>query len=169
MVDKKKYVEIGKIVAPHGVRGEVRVVSLSEFDEQVEQAQAFYLDQKGWLSVEGIRYHKNFILIKFAEVNDMDAAGLLRNKSIYLTREQIGDLPEGRYYIDDLLGLEVFHENGDFLGKLAEVITTGSNDVYIIKKEGQKDSLLPALKTVIKSTDIAAGKMIVVPPVWEDD
>ena len=169
MLNEQKYVEIGKIVAPHGVRGEVRVISLSEFSEQVEQADSFYLDKKSLLAVEGFRYHKNVMLIKFAGIESIDAADTLRNKIIYLTRAQIGELPEGRYYIEDLLGLEVFHADGRLLGQLAEVITTGSNDVYVIKKEGQKEILLPALKSVIKSTDIAVGKMVVLPPAWEND
>lgn len=168
MRDSKKLVEIGKIVAPHGVRGEVRVVPLSEFDEAVETAGGFYVQGKDWLEIEGLRYHRNFILIKFAGINDMDAANLLRNKDISLTREQIGELPEGRYYIEDLLGLEVFDTKGVLLGKLAEVIVTGSNDVYVIRKEGAKDILLPVLKHIVLETDIEAKKMIVDPPVWEE-
>ena len=168
MKASQKLVEIGKIVAPHGVRCEVRVVPMSEFDEAIEDASTVYVQDRGWLEVEGLRYHKNFILLTFSGVNDMDAADRLRNKLVYLSREQIGELPEGRYYIEDLIGLEVFDTKGDFLGQLAEVLVTGSNDVYVIRKEGQKDILLPALKHTIIETNLAEKKMIVDPPVWED-
>jgi 16S rRNA processing protein RimM len=162
-------VEVGKIVAPHGVRGEVRVMRLSEFNEQLDGATALYVDGRGWLSVESRRFHKQFILLKFASVNDLDEAGLLKGRLLFLTRGQIGDLPEGRYYIEDLIGLEVFDLSGALLGQLAEVLPTGGNDVYVVKKAGQKDLLLPAIKSVVKETDLSGHKMIVDPPSWEND
>jgi 16S rRNA processing protein RimM len=162
-------VEVGRIAAPHGVRGEVRVIRLSEFAEQVDGASSFYVEGRGWLPVETRRFHKQFILVKFAGVNDLDAAGELRGRLIFLARGQIGDLPEGRYYIEDLIGLEVFDLSGAPLGRLAEVLPTGGNDVYVVKKEGKKDLLLPALKTVVRETDLPGRRMIVDPPLWEQD
>jgi 16S rRNA processing protein RimM len=169
MAEKNVYVEVGKIVAPHGVRGEVRVVRLSEFDQAVDNAKEFYVEGKGWWAVEGMRFHKQFILLKLIGVNDIDAAIVLKNKLLFLSREAIGDLPEGRYYIEDLLGITVFDLKGNLLGALSEVLQTGSNDVYVIKKTGVKDLLLPALKTVIKETDIVGRKMLVDPPLWENE
>ena len=168
MFDKAKYVEIGKIVAPHGVRGEVRVVELSEFHEQVLKSKNFYVEDIGFMEVKNIRTHKNFFLFTFSDVSDMDKANTMRGKSIFIAKTEIGKLPEGRYYIDDLLGSSVFDLTGECLGKLDEIITTGSNDVYIVKKEGAKDLLVPALKTVIKSIDIENKKIVLDPPVWED-
>ncbi len=164
-----KYVQIGKIVAPHGVRGEVRVVQLSEFIDQMFNAKEFYIKDKGWLKVDSIREHKQFLLVKFTGIDNMDFAQTLRNKDLFLTREQIGQLPDGRYYIEDMLGIKVFDLEDNFLGILSEVFQTGSNDVYVVKREGKKDLLIPALKTVVKETNILEQIMIVNPPVWEDD
>jgi 16S rRNA processing protein RimM len=161
-------VEVGKIIAPHGVRGEVRVVRLSEFIEQMTAATCFYVEGLGWLPVEGRRFHKQFILIKFAAVDDIEAAKTLKNRLIFLSREQIGDLPEGRYYIEDLIDIAVFDLAGAPLGRLAEVLPTGGNDVYVVREEGRKDLLLPALKTVIREIDLGGRRMAVNPPVWEN-
>ena len=162
------YVQTGKIVAPHGVRGEVRVVSMSEFDKETLEAKELYIKGLGSMAVEHARFHKQFMLIKFKGIDDMDKAGTLRNKDICLTREQIGELPEGRYYIEDLIGLKVYDTKGAFMGEIAEVLVPGANDVYVVRKEGEKDILLPVVEHVIISTDVKNGKIIADPPVWED-
>jgi 16S rRNA processing protein RimM len=166
---QERKVEVGKIVAPHGVRGEVRVIRLSEFTEQVNGTPRFYVDGRGWLAVESRRFHKQFILLKFTGVNDLDAAGELKGRLLFLSRGQIGDLPAGRYYIEDLIGLEVLDLSGAPLGQLTEVLPTGGNDVYVVKMAGRKDLLLPALKTVVRETDLSGRRMVVAPPLWEKD
>jgi 16S rRNA processing protein RimM len=164
-----QYVEIGLITAPHGIKGEARVRQLSEFAGQAAKAARFYVEEQGWLAVDGLRFHKQFMLIKFAGIDSVEAVEKLRNRRIFLTREQIGELPEGRYYIEDLIGLAVLDLSGRTLGTLKEVLHTGSNDVYVVKTADGKDILLPALKTVIKKTDVGGGVMLVDPPVWERD
>ncbi len=165
----EKPVEVGKIVAPHGVRGEVRVVQLSEFPDKVAALKEVEVAGQGRLEVTAARFHKQFILMKFAGVDSIEQAEQLKNKSLFVSREELGPLPEGRYYIEDMLGMLVVDTAGEELGHLFEVLPTGSNDVYVVKKTGAKDILLPAIKQVVKDIDIKNKKMLVDPPVWEDD
>lgn len=164
-----KQLEIGRIGAPHGVRGEVHVIPLFEFPEKILKLKKILVSGDGWLDITSARFHKQFILMKFVGIDTIEQVERIKNKCIFALREQLGELPEGRYYIEDIIGISVFDLSGNLLGKLAEVITTGSNDVYVVKKAGEKDLLLPALKSVIKVYDLANEKIIVEPPIWEEE
>lgn len=164
-----KQIEIAKIGAPHGVRGEVRVVPLFDLPEKLLKLKKVFIDGVGWFDVEGARFHKQFILFKFVGIDDIDKVERIKNKVAFALREHLGDLPEGRYYIEDIIGLNVFDLKDRLLGEIVEVITTGSNDVYVVRKTGEKDLLLPALKSVVKEYDLVNAKIIVDPPIWEDD
>lgn len=164
-----KQLEIGRIGAPHGVRGEIRVIPLFEFPEKILKLKKILVSGDGWLDITSARFHKQFILMKFVGIDTIEQVERIKNKCIFALREQLGELPEGRYYIEDIIGISVFDLSGNLLGKLAEVITTGSNDVYVVKKAGEKDLLLPALKSVIKVYDLANEKIIVEPPIWEEE
>lgn len=159
-----KYLELGQIVNVKGLKGEVKVNSFTDDNTKFERIPNVFLKQKGNLkeySIEKVGYSKNQVIIKFKGVNTVEEAETLRNAYIVVDREIFGELPEGVYYIADLLGLDVYTEDGTLLGKVDDIFSTGSNDVYVVKDELGKQKLLPGIDEVIKQIDIESGKIIV--------
>ncbi len=164
-----KKLTIGRIVAPHGVRGDVRIVPLTENPQRFFEMQSLKIQDVGSFEIENIRWHKQFLLTKLSGIETMDDAEKLRNKEIEVTLEELGAPPEGRYYVFDMLGMDVFNVAGEKIGVLKEVLDTGAADVYVIKLiDSKKDMLVPAIKSVVKEIDIDNKKMIIEPQVWED-
>lgn len=148
---KKQFLEIGKIVSTHGIKGEVRVQPwcdsgdfLTEFDE------LYFAKGKETVVIESARVQKNIVIMKLQGVDDMNAAQLLRNKVLYMNRDDV-ELEEGSYFIQDLLGIKVVDaENPEKVyGTLTDVTETGANDVYHITQEDGKVILIPAIPDVV--------------------
>lgn len=156
-------IAVGKVVAPHGVRGELRIMPLTDFPDRFENLSCVNLDEQTTLAIERVNYHKHYVLLKFKGYNSRNAVDCLRGKTLYITRDKLMPLPEGRYYHFDLIGLAVFTEDDHYLGKVTEILETGSNDVYVTELEqpGAKPVLIPALKQVVKKIDLENKKMIV--------
>ncbi|WHH59424.1 ribosome maturation factor RimM [Petroclostridium sp. X23] len=158
--------EVGKIVNTHGVRGSVKVIPLTDDPTRYEQLDWVYIQQNGKLEkiyIDDVKYQKNNIILKFRHVNTIDDAEKLKNKMLLIDRDKAVKLPENRYFICDLIGLEVKTQEGQYLGKISDVISTGSSDVYIIKPLEGKDILIPAIKEVVIQIDIDNNSMIVKP------
>ncbi|HWR38652.1 MAG TPA: ribosome maturation factor RimM [Patescibacteria group bacterium] len=153
-------ISIGKIVAPHGVRGDVRVIPLTDFPDRFQSMKEIILEDGVSLTVENVNYHKEFVLLKFKGLEDKNAVEKLRGKEIRVTKDQLVKLPEGHFYTFDIIGLQVQTEDGETLGRVTDVIATGSNDVYVVEQNG-KVTLVPALKQVVQRIDLAAGLMVV--------
>ncbi len=162
---QKKYLEIGKIVSVHGIKGEIRVQPWCDSGEFLTEFQELYF-QKGEqkLEIESARVQKNIVIMKIKGVDDRNAAQLLRNKILYMDRDDV-ELEEGSYFIQDLLGLQVvdFDRPEKVYGELVDVTQTGANDVYHIKGEDQKVVLIPAIPDVIQEIDLAQGIMKITP------
>lgn len=158
------YINIGEIVNTQGHRGEIRILPLTDFLNRFNQLDAVNVLLNGKRSIyhiENARRHKQFIVLKFTEVQDMNAAEKLKGGILQITREQLVPLPEGEYYIFDIIGLSVYDVQGQFLGKIKDVLRTGANDVYVVKPADGKDILIPALKSVVSDIDVANGRMTV--------
>jgi 16S rRNA processing protein RimM len=155
---------IGKIVNTHGVKGEVRVLPTTDEPKRfskLTQIEVFGRTQQTY-EVEGVRYHKNFVLLKLKGVDTCDQAETLKNTQIKINRSESLPLASDEYYISDLYDLNVETEEGRSLGVLQDIIYTGSNDVYVVYSEiTQKEILIPAIKQCIKRVDLAERKMIV--------
>jgi 16S rRNA processing protein RimM len=154
-------IAIGKAVAPHGVRGDVRVMPLTDFPDRFRTLKEVILDDGRRLAVESAKYHQQFVLLKFKGLDDRDAAQTLRGKLLKVGRQDLVKLPAGQYYTFDIIGLKVYDEEGAFLGEVTDVLATGANDVYITEKEGAKPLLIPALKEVVREIDVPGGRMVV--------
>ena len=152
---------IGQIVAPHGVRGDVRIYPDTDFPKRFLKMKYGYIDGKKY-EVESARLHKRVVLMKFVGVDDRNAAELLVKKDLQVPREDLVPLQKGQHYIYDILGSAVYDLQGHELGKLTDVLRTGSND------DG-KETLLAAIPDVIKSIDESAKKIVVDPPEWVDE
>lgn len=158
----KQFLEIGKIVAVQGLKGEVRVEAWCDSKEFLCEFDTLYFD-KGAKAVEIQRAHphKNIVLMKIKGVDTVEQAQLLRNKILYMDRNDV-ELEEGSFFVQDLIGLEVVDgDSGESYGKICDVTETGANDVYHIKDSSGKIRLIPAIPDVVLNTDIEAGKMTI--------
>ena len=161
---KKRYLECGKIVATHGLRGEVKVLPWCDGPEALLPFGTLYLDRGATaLAVEKARAAKNMVLVKFRGLDSPEAVQHLRGKVLYLDREE-DSLEEGQYYIQDLIGLSVEDaDTGERYGILRDVTETGANDVYHVAFPDGRVQLVPAIPQVIAKIDIDGGKMLIRP------
>lgn len=150
-------IEIGQVVNTHGVRGEFKLNPWTDSLEELLDIDEFYYEEKGktvTLVVERLRIHKNCAIIKAEGIETMGEAETLRGKTLLVEREE--ELPEGRYYIADLIGLRVLTEEGQ-LGVITDVFQTGANDVYEVKREGAPKAYLPAIRQVVLEINVPEG------------
>lgn len=161
---RPEYITIGKIVNTQGHRGEVRIMPLTDFPERFLEMKEVWVNLRGQrrkMHINSARPHKQFIVIKFAEVPDMNTAELLKGAWLEIHHTELRPLPPGHYYIFEIIGLTVFTVEGKELGLIEEVVSTGSNDVYIVRSHQGKICTIPALKSVVKEVDVAGGRMVV--------
>jgi 16S rRNA processing protein RimM len=163
-----KQIVIGKIIAPHGVRGEFRLMPLTENPERYLEMKKLLLENGKELTITSARFHKNMVLIKTEETTSMDEAELLRGKNVVVNTEDLPPLEPGRFYVADLIGFAVITMENDEVGKLSDVITTGSNDVFVIKNAAGKEIMITAIDTNIKDIDTKSRTIKVVLPQWID-
>ena len=159
-----KYLEIGQVVNVKGLKGEVKVNSYSEDSRRFEKIKTVFLKRKGEMKeyeIESVGYSKIQVILKLKGVDTVEEAEKLRNASILIDRAVLGELPEGKYYIADLIGLEVYTEENEYLGKVDDIYNTGANDIYVIKNDLGMQKLLPGIKEVIKEVKLDQGKIIV--------
>ena len=162
-----EHLQIGKIVNIQGIKGEVRAIPLTDNPDRFEKLDWLYIDKNGIKDkyyLEGVKYLKNLVVLKFKGVDSPEAAEALRDSFLLIDRKDAVKLPENSFFVCDLIGLKVMDENGHLLGELNNVLQTGSNDVYIIKSENGSEILLPALKSVVREISIEEGRMSVIVP-----
>jgi 16S rRNA processing protein RimM len=153
---------VGEIVNTHGVRGELKVVPLVDDADDLLDYSYYFIDDKKY-EVESVRFHKNCALVKLTGIDNINIAEHLKGKFLELPRADLKPLPEGRYYICDLIGLVVTDEKIGQLGTINEVFNTGSNDVYVVEYKG-KPLCIPEIENVVKEVDLEAGTMTVLLP-----
>jgi 16S rRNA processing protein RimM len=154
---RKKYLECGKIVSTHGVRGELRVQPWCDSPEYLLDFKTLYLKNgDSAVTVESARVSKNIVLMKLAGVDTLDDAVSLRGRVLFMDRADAPDT--GGEFVQDLLGLDVLDaDTGRLWGKLVDVLPTGANDVYVLRDDSGKERLVPVIPDVIVETDIDAG------------
>ncbi len=151
---------VGRINSLWGIRGHVKVTPMTENPERLVKGARVYV--AGILQViQDIRYPRGYPVIQFQGITTTDAAEELRGALIEVDEEALPPLPEGEYYVHDLLGLSVSTSDGRDLGRVEDVLKTGSNDVYVVRRPGERDVLIPALEGVLLGVDLEAGRMVV--------
>lgn len=161
---KQKYFEIGQIVNTFGIKGMVKVNPFTDDISKFEEMDTILVDKKGNLQemeIEEVKYSKNQVLLKLKGIETIEEAEKYRNCYLKLPREKAKKLPEGTYFIADLIGLEVYTDEGSLLGKVDDIYNSGASDIYVIKDELGKQILLPAIKEVIKEVDLEQEKITV--------
>ncbi len=156
--------EVGKIINTHGLRGEVKVAAWTDYPEVFEDIEYVYVKKKDAyerLDISNIKYQRSNLIVKFSQIKDIDEAQRYKNFILYAERVQLGKLPEGAHYIADLIGLEVVTKEGKSVGTIADVINTGGSDIYDIKREGQKNLMIPVIDEVVLNIDVEGGRVTV--------
>jgi len=165
-------IAVGEVLKAQGIHGELKVGPLTDNPQRFGEIRRVYWKTAGGyqeLFIEGYRLINQFILLKFTGINNMTDAQALGRGLIFIPRSERPRLPAGRYYLDEIEGLQVFTTAGDLLGEITGIIQTGSNDVYCINGSKQ-EIMLPALKDVIKTIELEQRKMVVeLPPGLLDD
>lgn len=156
--------KVGKIVNTHSLRGEVKVISSTDFEEQRFEKGTELLITRGnqvvkEVTVESYRTHKNNLLVKFVGIDSIEEAEKLKNLQIKIDSDNIGELEENEFYFHEIIGCEVFDENGKSLGEISEILTPGANDVWVMKSQNGKEILIPYIEDVVKKIDVENKKI----------
>ena len=154
--------QVGIIASTHGVRGEVKVYPTTDDPRRFRRLKEVVLDtgkEKMNLEIEGVKFFKQFVILKFKGLDNINDIEKYRQKSLYVTRKNAVRLQRDEYFIADLIGLKVQDEDGKELGTVKDVIETGANDVYEVEMADGRSLLLPAIKQCILNVDVENGMM----------
>jgi 16S rRNA processing protein RimM len=160
-----EWATIGKIVAPFGLRGELKVSPLTDIPDRFAHLEAVYLspDYQRYTIKEVRPYKGAMLLLKIHEIKNATAAEALRGHDICIPIAQLAELPSDFYYQHDILGLAVVKLNGQPVGTIVDIMPTGGNDVYVIKAPDGKQFLIPAVKAIVKQVDLLRRMMYIEP------
>lgn len=149
---KDDMLQVGAITSTHGIRGEVKVFPTTDDVNRFKKLKNVILDtgkEKKELEIEGVKFFKQFVILKFKGIDNINDIEKYKGRNLYVTRENAVKLKKDEYFIADLIGLTVVDEEEKIVGTLTDVIETGANDVYVVTMEGGKEVLLPAIKQCI--------------------
>ena len=152
------------ISSTHGVRGEVKVFPTTDDMKRFKKLKEVLLDtgkETLTLEIEGVKFFKQFVILKFKGYDNIDDIVKYRGKSLFVPRENAVKLQKDEYFIADLIGLKVVNEDGSFTGVLKDVMETGANDVYIVESQDGKEVLIPAIKDCILQVDFEKEQVLV--------
>lgn len=165
----EKWFNVGKIVNTHGVKGEVKVVSSTDFPEERYQKgntlHLFLPEKKEPIEViiASHRTHKNFDLLTFEGYNDINQVEAFKEGILKVEENQLQSLEEGEYYYHEIIGCKVVTGDGTELGTVKEILSPGANDVWVVKGEKGKEHLIPFIEDVVKEVDLEKGLILIEP------
>jgi len=165
LTESLEFITVGKLGKTRGVKGEIYVTPLTDFPERFVDQKEIFIDHRGqWVKykLESARLVSGRPVLKIEGLNSREDAARFTNRRLAVTRNQLVELPEGSFYIFDLIGCYVYDsENGNPIGKIIEVQQLPANDVYVIKKEDGGEVLLPAIKHLVMKVDIENKKIVI--------
>jgi len=157
-------ITIGKAVKPFGVKGEMKIESLTDFPERFQNLKSVYLvsptGKELVVTVRSVRYTGAVPYMLFKGYDTPEDAKTLNGWLLKVPEQEVMPLPEGRYYWYELIGMEVVSEEGETLGTIVDIFETGSNDIYVMK-QGKREIYIPAIRQVIKQVDRQAKRMVI--------
>ena len=156
--------QVGIITQTHGIKGEVKVFPTTDDAGRFKELKEVIMDngrERLNLEIEGVKFFKQYAILKFKGYDSINDIERYKSAKLYIKREQAVKLKKDEYFIADLIGMEVVTENGEYFGKMKDVLTTGANDVYIVTREDGTEVLLPAIKQCVKSVDMEQGRITV--------
>lgn len=160
----EQLLKVGVISSTHGIRGEVKVFPTTDDPNRFKKLKQIILDtgkEQKELEIQGVKFFKQFVILKFKDIDDINDIEKYKGKSLFVTRENAVDLEEDEYFIADLIDMQVVLEDGTVFGTLTDVMETGANDVYCIETQKYGEVLIPAIKECILDVDIENNKMVI--------
>ena len=158
------FIQIGRIANTHGVRGEIKVIPLTNDMYRFNNLKiAFLGEEKTKVEVENVKYHKNLVIVKFKEFNDINKIISFKDQYIYIDEKDKVALPKDHYFLYDIINCEVFDTQNNYIGIVKEVLQSASNDVYIVRDKKGKEYLIPAVKEFFINVDVEDKKIIIDP------
>ncbi|WP_251860295.1 ribosome maturation factor RimM [Clostridium sp. Marseille-Q2269] len=161
----KEFLAVGEIINTHGIKGEVKVYPLTDDMKRFKKLKQIFIDGEE-RKILSCKLQPNNVVLKIEGIDSIEEANKYRRKLLEIKRENSVKLPEGSYFIADLMECTVIDENGIEIGQISDVIKTGSNDVYEVK--GEQEVLVPAIKDIVTNIDIE-NKTITIRPLekWQ--
>lgn len=164
-MENTNYYKIGTIVNTHGIRGELKVKAITDFAEErfSKGAVVFRKDSNGYVAetMEKARMHKGMWLLTFAGVTNINDVEAFKGQDLYVSEDDRKELEDGEYYYSEIIGCEVQDEAGEVIGSVKEIMETGANDVWIVKRVSGKDALIPVIPDVVKEVDVDNQKIVI--------
>ncbi len=160
----EKFLQVGVISSTHGVRGEVKVFPTTDDKNRFKKLKNVILDtgkEHMSLEIESVKFFKQFAILKFKGIDNINDIEKYKGKSLLVDRKNAVKLQKDEYFIADMIGMEVFTEDGNSFGVLKDVMETGANDVYVIDMADGKEVLVPAIKQCILDVDVEQKKMTI--------
>lgn len=161
-----KMFNIGKIVNTHGIRGEVKVKRISDFEERFSAGEKVYIEAEKELiplTIAAHRVHKGFDLIQFKEFNNINDVEKYKGSMLQINKEQLTELDEHEFYYYEIIGCDVFTQDNEHIGKIKEILAPGANDVWVVQRHGKKDALIPYIEQVVKEIDVQNKRVKIEP------
>ncbi len=161
---KKEFVVIGKVVSTQGNKGEVNVMPLTDLIDRFKNLDNVFLRNKNSqaiLNVEKVRVRKDRVILKLKDIENIKEAKMIVGSFLEVERKNAVKLSKDAYFIFEIIGLEVYTENNIFLGKIENVINTGSNDVYVVKRKDKEELFIPAILDVVKDIDLEKKRITI--------
>lgn len=160
----KEFIIIGKVVSTQGNKGEVNVLPLTDSIDRFKNLDNVFLRSKKSqtiLNVEKIRKRKDTVILKLKDIENIEEAKMVVGSFLEVERKNAVKLPKETYFIFEIIGLEVYDENNIFLGKVENVISTGSNDVYVVKSKDKEELFIPAIREVVKNVNLEKKRITI--------
>ena len=161
---QEEYLQVGVITSTHGIRGEVKVFPTTDDASRFQSLKNVILDtgrEKLSLEIERVKYFKQFVILKFKGIDNINDIEKYRKMPLLVSREDAVELGEDEYFMADMLGMKVFTDEGEEFGTLKDIMETGANDVYIIDTKMHGEVLIPAIKDCILDVDTEGQKMTI--------
>lgn len=158
------FYKVGTMVNTHGIRGEMRVIATTDFpEERFQKGKQLFIDnnEKTPVEIATVRPHKQFILVSFKDMQNINNVEKYKGMDLLVADADLQTLEEGEFYYKDIIGAEVVTEDGLSIGNVKEIFETGANDVWVVKRQGKDDLLLPMIEDVIKEVDVDNQKITI--------
>lgn len=165
---ESKLYNVGKIVNTHGIKGEVKIIRITDFDDRFDVGNKLYFTGKNEkksieLTVASHRIHKQFDLVQFEGYDSIEVAEKLKEGMLMIKEEQRGSLDDGDFYYHEIIGCTVYTDMNVELGTVKEILAPGANDVWVVTRPKQKDLLIPYIPDIVKVVDTTEKKIIIEP------
>ncbi len=156
--------QVGVITQTHGIRGEVKVFPTTDDASRFKKLEEVIMDtgrERLNMEIEGVKFFKQYAIIKFKGYDSINDIEKYKNAKLYVTRDKAVRLKKDEYFIADLIDMEVVTQEGEYLGRVKDVLVTGANDVYVVEREDKTEILLPAIKECVREIDMERSKITV--------